>query len=219
MCERSSSINLSLKKLTTTILLLWFLLALGCSLLGVFDSQQRPPIALGFAAILPVIAFAIWRLRSPASRQFVLGANLRLLTLAQTWRVGGIVFVILYQRGVLPGMFALPAGWGDFAIGVTAPLITWAIAVNKNFPERAFVLWNVLGLIDLVMAVTLGILGSAGPLGIFAAEITTQAMGTFPLSLVPTFFVPLLAILHLISLGRVYDQPDVTGKPVLQVTA
>src|ERR1043166_3622487 len=100
MCERSSSINLSLKKLTTT-LLVWFLLALGCSLLGVFDSQQRPPIALGFAAILPVIAFAIWRLRSPASRQFVLGANLRLLTLAQTWRVGGIVFVILYQRGVL----------------------------------------------------------------------------------------------------------------------
>ena len=60
-----------------------------------------------------------------------------------------------------------------------------------------------LGMLDLVMAVTLGILASASPLGILAGEITTRAMGTFPLSLIPTFFVPLLMILHLIALGRV----------------
>src|SRR6266853_1306405 len=107
------------------------------------------------------------------------------------------------MRGVLPSVFALPAGWGDFAVGITAPLIAWAITTNEKFPKRAFVLWNVLGLLDLVMAVSLGILASPSRLGILAGELTTQAMGRFPLSLIPTFFVPVLIILHLISLIRV----------------
>ncbi len=185
------------------VLPLWFLLALGCSLLGVFDSQQRPPIPLGAAAILPVVAFATWYLRSAEFRQFVLAADLRILTLAQTWRVGGVVFLILHRQGVLPGVFALPAGWGDIAIGATAPLVAWAISSRNNFPKRIFILWNVLGILDLVMAVSLGVLASASPLGILAGEITTQVMGKFPLSLIPTFFVPLLIIFHLIALGRV----------------
>ena len=191
------------KTLTVAILALWFLLALCLSLLGVFDSNRRPPIPLGTAAILPVAAFAICYLRWPEFRRFVLAANLRLLTLAQSWRVGGIVFLILYSEGVLPGVFALPAGWGDIAIGATAPLVAWTMSSEKNFRMPIFVLWNALGMLDLVMAVTLGILASASPLGILAGEITTRAMGTFPLSLIPTFFVPLLIILHLIALGRV----------------
>ena len=181
----------------------WFLVALCFSLLGVFDSKHRPPIPLGAATIVPVVAFAICYLRWAEFRQIVLAANLRILILAQAWRVGGVVFLILYRQGVLPGVFAIPAGWGDIAIGATAPILAWAISSRRTFPKRIFVLWNVLGMLDLVMAVTLGILASASPLGIWAEEITTQAMGTFPLSLIPTFFVPLLIMLHLISLGYI----------------
>jgi hypothetical protein len=194
------------KTLTVAIISLWFLLALGGSLLGVFDSKQRPPIPLGAAAILPVVAYAICYLRWTEFRQFVLAANLRVLTLAQTWRVGGVVFLILHHQGLLPGVFALPAGWGDIAIGATAPLVAWAISSKRSFPKEIFVSWNVLGMLDLMMAVTLGILASASPLGILAGEITTQVMGTFPLSLIPTFFVPLLIIFHLIALGRVWNE-------------
>ena len=189
------------KAWTVAIVVSWFLLALGSSLLGIFDSNRRPPIPLGAAAILPVVAFAVGYLRSTEFREFVLASNLRVLTLAQTWRLGGVVFVILYHQGVLPGVFALPAGWGDMAVGATAPFIAWGISSGKKFSKPIFVLWNVLGMLDLVMAVTLGILASASPLGILAGEITTRAMGTFPLSLIPTFFVPLLMILHLISLS------------------
>ncbi|MGH7206498.1 MAG: hypothetical protein ACREI2_09865 [Nitrospiraceae bacterium] len=198
--------NDRVKALTVAILSLWFLFALSCSLLGVFDSKQRPPIPLGAAAILPVVIYAICYLRSTEFRQFVLAANLRVLTLAQTWRVGGVVFLILHHQGLLPGVFALPAGWGDIAIGATAPLVAWAISSKKSFPKEIFVSWNVLGMLDLVVAVTLGILASASPLGVLAGEITTEVMGTFPLSLVPTFFVPLLIIFHLIALGRVWNE-------------
>jgi len=118
------------------------------------------------------------------------------------------VFLILHHQGLLPGVFALPAGWGDIAIGATAPLVAWAISSKKSFPKEIFVSWSVLGMLDLVMAVTLGILASASPLGVLAGEITTQMMGTFPLSMIPTFFVPLLIIFHLISLGRVWNEAE-----------
>lgn len=194
------------KTLTVAIISFWFLLALGGSLLGVFDSKQRPPIPLGAAALLPVVAYAICYLKWTEFRRFVLAANLRVLTLAQTWRVGGVVFLILHGQRLLPGVFALPAGWGDIAIGATAPLVALAISSKTDFPKKTFVAWNLLGMFDLVMAVTLGILASASPLGVLAGEVTTQMMGRFPLSLIPTFFVPLLIIFHLISVARVWHE-------------
>jgi hypothetical protein len=191
----------SVRNLTVAVLVVWFLLALGGSLLGVFDSEPRPPLPLGLAAVVPVAVFAACYLTSAAFRGFVSSLDPRLLTLAQTWRIGGIVFVLLYLRGLLPGVFALPAGWGDFAIGITAPLVAWYW--KPPFPTKTFVAWNVLGTLDLVLAVTLGVLSSATPVGVMAGDVTTRLMGQFPLSLIPTFFVPLLLILHLISLIRV----------------
>ena len=196
-----------LKAWTVVILTTWFVSTLGASLLGMFNTQDSLPMPLGMAAIIPIVAFAIGYFGSSAFRQFVLSANLQLLTLAQTWRLGAIVFLILYSQGVLPGVFALPAGWGDIAIGATAPLVAWAVSSRKTFPKRLFVAWNLLGTLDLVMAVTLGILSSATPFGILAGESTTEAMGRFPLSMVPTFFVPLLMIFHLIAIGSVRNNP------------
>jgi hypothetical protein len=189
------------RNLTVAVLAVWFLLALGGSLLGVFDSGPRPPIPLGLAAVIPVTVFAFCYLTSVRFQEFVLSLDLRMLTLAQTWRVGGIVFVILYFQGALPGIFALPAGWGDFAIGITAPVVAWCW--KRPFPYKTFLAWNALGSLDLVLAVSLGVLASATPVGVLGGEATTRLMGQFPLSLVPTFIVPLLLIFHLISSLRV----------------
>ena len=189
------------RNLTAAVLAAWFFLALGGSLLGAFDSGPRPPLPLGLAAVVPVAAFVACYFTSARFREFVLSLDLRALALAQALRVIGIVFVILYFLGALPGVFALPAGWGDFAVGVTVPVVAWYW--KRPFPYRTFVVWNVLGVLDLVTAVSLGVLASATPVGALAGDVTTRLMGQFPLSLVPTFFVPLLLILHLICLARV----------------
>jgi hypothetical protein len=189
------------RNLTIGIVAAWFLLALGGALLGAFDSAPRPPLLLGLFAAVPVAAFAVWHLTSATFRQFVSSLDLRALTAAQTMRVVGIVFVILYLLGALPGAFANPAGWGDFAIGITAPLVAWLW--KPPFPTKTFVVWNLLGVLDLVSAMTLGVLSSPSPVGVLAGDVSTRLMGQFPLSLIPTFFVPLLLIFHLISLIRV----------------
>jgi hypothetical protein len=191
----------SVRNLTVAVLVGWFLLALGGSQLGVFDSEPRPPISLGLAAVVPVAVFAFCYLTSVRFQEFALSLDLRILTVAQTWRVGGIVFLVLYQQGALPGVFALPAGCGDMAIGITAPVVAWYW--TRPFPRQTFIAWNVLGAVDLVMAVSLGVLASATPVGVLAGDGTTRLMGQFPLSLIPTFVVPLLLIFHVISLSRV----------------
>jgi hypothetical protein len=152
-----------------------------------------------------VVGWAVLYQASARFRAAVRRADLRLVTLAQTWRVGGVVFLILHRHDLLPAAFALPAGWGDVTVGATAPLAYLLLSRGTPVARRLFVLWNLVGLLDLVMAVTLGVLTSATPLGVLHATggVTSRLMGEFPLSLIPTFFVPLLAILHLVAFARI----------------
>jgi hypothetical protein len=187
--------------LAVSVLALWFAFIFAGNSIGVF--QPRPnelPINLLLASLTPVAIFAVSYIGWAGFRRFVLSLDLRLITIFQSWRVlgGGILF--LYAYNVLPGIFALPAGWGDVAIGVAAPFYAMALIAGKALPKRAFVTWNILGIFDFVLAATLAILASPGPLGILAGEITTEPLLLLPLSLIPTFLVPLFIILHLIGL-------------------
>src|SRR4029077_15262933 len=76
------------------------------------------------------------------------------LTFVQSWRIAGLAFLALYTVGLLPGVFALPARWGDIAIGATAPLAALQLANFRR--RRSFISWQVLGILDLVTAVTVG---------------------------------------------------------------
>ena len=72
------------------------------------------PILLG--ASIPLVVFIAAYLRSGTFRDFILAANLRLLTAIRAWRAGGFGFLTLHTYGILPGLFAWPAGLGDIAI-------------------------------------------------------------------------------------------------------
>jgi len=122
--------------------------------------------------------------------------NPRVLTLVQSWRIVGYAFLILAAYGILPKLFAWPAGWGDILIGATAPFV--ALRLTKNSRRGSFILWQVLGIVDLVNAVTLGALsGYIDPKGVGGG-----AMTVLPLSLIPTFLVPLFLILHVICIAQ-----------------
>lgn len=178
------------------------------------------PLPLGLAVVVPIFFFCLWFAASRGFRQFALSLNPAALTIVQTWRVGGITFVVLEAFHLLPAVFALPAGLGDFAIGVTAPLVAFYLAQGRR--KNSFILWNILGVIDLVNAVTLGVLASPA-LGILRPEVSTDAMTVLPLSLIPTFTVPLLLILHIISITQALRWQTRTAnslhEPVAQASA
>jgi hypothetical protein len=128
------------------------------------------------------------------SKQIRYNKTTSILIGVHTWRILGIVFLWGMTQGLLDPAFAIPAGIGDILIGVTA--IPFALFLWKGYSwsKYAVVVWSVLGIADLVNAVTLGVITNS--------DFSTSTMATFPWILVPTFAVPLALTLHGITLYR-----------------
>src|ERR1051325_1044285 len=173
----------------------WFILVCCVSGLQLYrNDSNRVGIAVAVSALTPIVVFGVWYMLSDGFRRFILGLKPRTLTYIQSWRLAGIIFIVLQAYGVLPGIFALPAGYGDMAIGATALFAASKLAVPKH--RNSFLVWQLLGMADLVMAVGLGttarLASGGGP--------SMAPMTMLPLSLIPTFIVPLLFIFHLICI-------------------
>jgi hypothetical protein len=194
--------NTNYRKLIAGVLAGWFMFALSASALHAFRTDASPPRALGLAVAAPLLLFALWFAASAGFREFLLSLNPRTLTLLHAWRVAGYTFLVLYTYGILPGIFALPAGWGDIAIGATAPLVAFKLANPRH--RTSFILWQALGMADLVIAVTMGTLARL----IDPGAVATGAMTVLPLSLIPTFAVPLLLMLHVIAIAQARRWPQ-----------
>ena len=175
---------------------LWFGVALTAAATGNFHVPAgEPPLPLVVAALTPVAVFFAVYAWAPAFRAFVLGLDLRTLVIVQSWRVVGSVFLVLYAYDVLPGLFAWPAGLGDVAVGISAPFIAAILIARPAFAgERAFVIWNGLGILDFFVAFFTGALASGVVPGL--VEVTSAPLGALPLALIPGFLVPLFAILQ-----------------------
>jgi hypothetical protein len=191
------------RKVIAVLIATWFVAVLTASALHIFRTPPgRPPLPLGLAALGPLAVFWLWFTWSKPFRRFTLSMNPRTLTIVQSWRTGGFLFLVLYTLGILPGLFALPAGLGDVAIGATASFAALKLA-NPNHRSR-FILWQSLGILDLVTALTLG---ATAPL-IEPHGIPTIPLTVLPLSLIPTFVVPLLLIVHLICIAQARRWPS-----------
>jgi hypothetical protein len=194
-------------KLSAGLLAGWLVFTLSASALHLFvNAPNTPPIAFGLAVLTPVIVFLVWFAFSAGFRQFLLSLSPRTLTLVQSVRIAGIVFLALATYKILPAYFALSAGWGDIIIGATAPFAALFLAnsgpANPGH-RRGFIFWQILGIADLVNALALGTLsGFIDPHG-----ISTAAMTVLPMSYIPTFAVPVFLMLHIICIAQARRWP------------
>jgi len=179
----------------------WLLTTLVAGHEGMFEAAAgRPPLGLLIALVAPLLLFAVLYRTSTAFRYFVLETDIRFLTVVQAWRVLGVMFLALYAYDLLPGLFAWPAGVGDALVGFAAAFAVMAIVRGVPAWPRRVAWLNVAGLVDFAVALATGVLTSNSALGWFAEPGTRASLGSLPLSLVPTFAVPLWTIFHVISL-------------------
>jgi hypothetical protein len=180
----------------SALLVGWFLVALVLSWSGFFRGSPSSLPAVPFGLLIPIAAgvllYRIW----PLFRRIVDALPQRWIVSIQAYRIEGLIFLLLYASGRLPGAFALPAGIGDVAVGLMAPL---AAASGSSTRLRA---WNLAGITDLVVAVTTGFLTSPSPVQLLALDRPNELIGAFPLVLIPVFLVPLSVLLHLASLQK-----------------
>jgi hypothetical protein len=116
-------------------------------------------------------------------------------------------------KGQMPALWALPTGIGDVAVGVAAPII--ASRLDSAGGRRHAIIFNILGLADLVVAVGLGFMTSPGPAQIFQTTPTSALVTRFPLALVPTFLGPRAVVLHVVSLWQLLGRPWASRRAVV----
>jgi len=168
----------------------WLVLATGVGAFGIV-STLRPPA-------LPLVLFGLTAVVLGAGR-FSTGFRAWLLAIDVRWLVGlhltrfvGAYFLYLYGRGQLPYAFAVPGGWGDIAVASVAALLLLSGSPARAGRRGAYILWNMLGLADILFVVV-----TAARLGVADPE-SMAALLQLPLSLLPTFLVPLIIASHVI---------------------
>lgn len=125
----------------------------------------------------------------------------------QTYRAVGIVFLAFYARGLLPATFAFPAGIGDLVIGMSAPTVALLYYLKKPYSKKLAIAWNILGIIDLVIAIGTGFLSFPRPIQFIPTNPSTEMLSLLPLAFVPLFMVPLAILLHMLSLRTLMRKP------------
>ena len=137
--------------------------------------------------------------RSESFQKFCLGLDIRVLLLIHLTRFVGIYFLVLYSRGELPYEFAVHGGLGDIAVAATALLVC---IFSPRAGGTGFVIyfaWNILGLIDILYVVMMATRSA------IANPQSMKALTELPLSLLPTFLVPIIIFTHILIFFRLYS--------------
>jgi len=195
----------SAQKLTTvTTAGLWIGLAVALATTGIYASTATPVPAVGVMLALPLVAIGGAALFSAGVRETLLALPVPLLLGLNALRIlPGAFILLLASQGKLSGPFPQSAGWGDIIVGITA--IPLMLAAVRNFAGSRYALlaWNILGTLDLVEAVVLGVLSAPGsPQQIFGGAVGSTAMWSLPWSTIPTLLVPFYFITHGIIFAR-----------------
>src|SRR5256886_2267771 len=162
-----------LQKLTTvSIAGLWIGFAIALATTGMYAPTATPVPVMGLIVALPPIAVGAMAIFSAGVRKSLLALPMPLLIGLNTLRVfPGAFMVLLASQGRLSGPFPQSAGWGDIVVGLTAVPLTIAVARNFAANRGAVLAWNILGTLDLVAAVALGVLSApASPPQIFCGR-------------------------------------------------
>jgi hypothetical protein len=192
-------------KFILLILAAWFCIALVIGLSGAFESASAQVVALTVWNVTAVILLGCWKV--PPLHRWAMNVRVSWLIALHLTRFVGIYFLILCQRGELSCVFAKPAGIGDImtAAGVIALLVSnvpGKLTASPTGIRRVVMGWNIFGLIDILFVVV-----SALRIGLNDWQ-GMAPLRTLPLSLLPTFLVPLIIASHSLIFVKLSKRRD-----------
>lgn len=184
----------------------WFVIALLVGASGLLQALRPPAPQLVLLTLTALLLIAI--IGIPRFRGWALTVDERLLVAFHLTRFVGIYFLLLYSRGELPYAFAVVGGWGDIVTAVLALGLLASGPASTFWRRRAYAVWNVLGLADILLVVLTAARSA------MADPESMQALQRLPLSMLLTFVVPIIVVTHLVlgyRLGRdllTWDRQD-----------
>jgi hypothetical protein len=173
-------------------LLAWLCFALAVGVSGKIYNVSAPAVAATVWLLTGLALVACWKI--PHIRHWVTDIDLRWLIAVHLTRFVGAYFLVLAARGRLPDGFARPAGIGDIAIATSAVVILFVPQLLVS--RRVLLTWNGLGLLDILFV-------AFAALRFGLRDLQSMApLRELPLSLLPTFIVPLIIASHVLIFVR-----------------
>jgi len=187
----------SQNNLIVAILAAWLCFALAVGVAGSFRNAGAGLVALTVWGLAALVLLACWKIAFV--RDWAATVDLRRLIALHLTRFVGIYFLILAQHRKLPIGFGRPAGAGDIVIAIAAVVLLAAPQLRSW--QKLLRLWNFIGFIDIIFVAF-----SALRFGLQDWP-SMAALRTLPLSLLPTFLVPLIIASHVLIFVRL-TAPD-----------
>jgi hypothetical protein len=183
-------------------LLIWQAAVWWIAISGGFVVRPDAVPALPIAVMLPLLMGLPLLLRSRRFATILDATPPHWLVGLQVYRIMGAIFLVAWTHGDLAGVFALPAGAGDTLTGLLALPTAYLLYRAPQEYRRAAIAWNFLGILDLIVAITIGFLTAPGPLQMIVQHPANTLIGTYPTVMIPAFTVPTSLMLHALSLRQ-----------------
>jgi hypothetical protein len=179
------------------VLIAWATLAILAVASDVFS--RLPALAVQGAIAFEMLVFFCVLAISSRARRFLFSLNLKRLTWFHVWRVlPGAAFLYLhYVRHQLPWNFAVPGGYGDIVVGLTAWPASLLPAGNWKGRWTALLGWQVLGFLDLAGVVRAALLNG------LRDPQSMRPLTQFPLSFLPAMLVALTFMAHIVAVVQI----------------
>ncbi len=176
--------------------IIWFILALIAAASGLTQGLVPPfPQIVLFGLVIVLLLF-FWK--SQGFRYWILNADIRLLVGIHLTRFVGFYFLYLYSLNRLPYDFAVLGGWGDIIVAAFALILILFVPYPTRRGHFIYFLWNILGLLDILFVVA-----TATRLALSDPQSMVELL-RLPLSLLPTFLVPIIIFTHLVTFIKLY---------------
>jgi hypothetical protein len=218
----SSCLPLSLRQrlMLAAIVGAWVGLTSGLGAAGLLAFAADQPVPLvGLLCAAPPLTIGALALGYPSVRHALLNIPTHILIGLNSFRTLGALFLLLAAVGRLSGPFPFSAGLGDVITGLLAMPLAIAVARGGALPRHAIAGWNLFGALDLVAAVSLGLLSAKGsPLQLIHTGVGSEAMQQLPYCLVPTVLVPFYLITHGVIAAQLLGGKTISRvSPAMQV--
>ena len=204
---------------SAVVLLGWLALSIALAAMDVYHVDSTAIPTVQYAIVLPILIGSLLIWRSDAVARIIDAVPQQWLVSVQLYRALGVIFLILYATGKLPSLFAWPAGVGDIAIGLLAPVVGLAYARAPGDTAGLVRAWNVFGILDLVVAVTTGFMTAPSLIQPIEVQPNSDLMTVLPMVLIPVYLVPLSIVLHIASLAKLHRATATDGNRVARASA
>lgn len=178
---------------------LWLAIIWSAATSGAFRPGAFAIPLLPIATLGPVVLGAPILLRSRRIGQVLDAMPASWMVALQVLRVNGFAFLIGWVYGTVAGVFALPAGIGDTLTGLLAVPVAISLGSGSRDSRRAAIAWNIFGLLDFAVAISIGF---AIAFRLIDTGLAGGTVGLYPAVMIPAFGVPTWIILHALSLRQ-----------------